>query len=159
MKIQVQLLGAAQARFDTASIAFLPDKRFLLLAFLAYRADWVSRDQLAFLFWADTDSQAARKNLRHLISRVRALEFAQLESQDEHLRWMVNTDVAQFQACLGAGDWEHAIKLYQGRLLEGINPEIPELEDWLSREQESLQSAYRASYGICLWRRWRLVLA
>ena len=39
MEIQVQLFGAAQARFDTASIAFLPDKRFLLLA---YRADWVS---------------------------------------------------------------------------------------------------------------------
>ena len=143
MEIYAQLFGTAQIQFDASSIAFLPDKRYLLLAYLAFKADWVARDQLAFLFWADTDSQAARKNLRHLISRVRALDFVALESQDEHLRWLVNTDVAQFQVFLGAGDWEHATNVYHGRLLEGINPEIAEYEAWLGAEQESLQSAYR----------------
>jgi predicted ATPase len=55
----------------------------------------------------------------------------------------VNTDVTKFQVFLGQGAWEHAISLYQGKLLEGINPDIRELEDWLSTEQENLHSAYR----------------
>jgi predicted ATPase/DNA-binding SARP family transcriptional activator len=143
METHVQLFGAAQLTSGASSIKFLPDKRFLLLAYLAYRSDWVARDHLAFLFWSDSDSQTARKNLRHLISRVRALDFVILESQDEHLRWLVNTDVTKFQVFLGQGAWEHAISLYQGKLLEGINPDIRELEDWLSTEQENLHSAYR----------------
>ncbi len=138
----VQLLGTAKANLESTSVPFVSDKRFLLLAFLAFKNDWVSRDQLANLFWSDTDSVSARKNLRHLLSRTRSLDFAQLEGQDD-VRWLVLTDVALFQQHLGAGDWQQAIAVYQGHLLAGLSIESPEFEDWLQQESEALQNAYR----------------
>jgi predicted ATPase/DNA-binding SARP family transcriptional activator len=143
MSVFVQLLGVAKAEHEGQSVAFVPDKRYLLLAYLAYSGDWVGREHLAFLFWPDITPPDARKNLRHLLSRVRSLEFAQLESNDEQLRWRVETDVAQFQQALGQGDWEKAIGLYKGRLLEGLEPELPDYEDWLRQEQEHLHNAFR----------------
>lgn len=73
---RVQLLGAARVRVGLQAINFLDDKRFALLAHLACKNDWVAREQLAFLFWPDTDSSAARKNLRHLISAHTRLSLA-----------------------------------------------------------------------------------
>ncbi len=142
MTVSVQLLGIAKVNLESHSVPFVSDKRYLLLAFLAFKHDWVSRDQLANLFWADTDSVSARKNLRHLLSRTRSLDFAQLEGQDD-VRWLVQTDVALFQHHLGAGDWEQAIAVYQGNLLSGLTSDVIEFEDWLQQESETLQTAYR----------------
>ena len=63
----VQLLGTAKVTLASHSVPFVSDKRYLLLAYLAFKNDWVSRDQLANLFWSETDSVSARKNLRHLL--------------------------------------------------------------------------------------------
>ncbi len=46
----VQLLGVAKVNLDHLEVMFLSDKRFLLLAYLAFKADWVSREHLALLF-------------------------------------------------------------------------------------------------------------
>ena len=62
----VQLLGRAQVRRDDVQIDFQPDKRFQLLAYLAHHGDWVSREQLAYLFWSDGAPDDARNNLRQL---------------------------------------------------------------------------------------------
>jgi predicted ATPase/DNA-binding SARP family transcriptional activator len=142
MIVSVQLLGIAKVNLESQSVPFVSDKRFLLLAFLAFKHDWVSRDQLANLFWSDTDSVSARKNLRHLLSRTRNLDFAQLEGQDD-VRWLVETDVALFQHHLGAGDWEQAVAVYQGNLLSGFTTDSSEFEAWLQQESETLQTAYR----------------
>jgi predicted ATPase/DNA-binding SARP family transcriptional activator len=139
----VQLLGVAKVRLEGESVAFLSDKRFLLLSYLAYKADWVGRDHLAFLFWGDSDSAAARKNLRHLLSRVRALAFARIEVQGEQLRWTVDSDVERFQTSLGLGDWREAVSAYSGKLLAGLTPESPDFEDWLEQERAGLHGAYR----------------
>jgi predicted ATPase/DNA-binding SARP family transcriptional activator len=142
MTVSVQMLGTAKVNLESHSVPFVSDKRYLLLAFLAFKHDWVSRDQLANLFWSDTDSVSARKNLRHLLSRTRSLDFAQLEGQDD-VRWLVQTDVALFQQHLGAGDWAQAVAVYQGNLLSGLTTDVIEFEDWLQQESETLQTAYR----------------
>ncbi len=67
----VQLLGVAKVNLDNLEVVFLSDKRFLLLAYLAFKADWVSREQLALLFFEDSDSVTVRKNLRHLLWNLR----------------------------------------------------------------------------------------
>jgi hypothetical protein len=41
-------LECGQTKVDLA-----PDKRYRLLAYLAYAADWVGRDRLAYLFWPE----------------------------------------------------------------------------------------------------------
>ena len=139
----VQLLGVAKLKLNESSVLFVSDKRFLLLAYLALKADWVARDHLAFLFWGDSGSVAARKNLRHLLSRVRALELAQLEVQGEQLRWVVDSDVQRFQRSLAAGDWLEAIGAYSGKLLAGLTPESLDFDDWLAQERDGLHGAYR----------------
>jgi predicted ATPase/DNA-binding SARP family transcriptional activator len=143
MTVSVQLLGTAKVNLESHSVPFVSDKRFLLLAFLAFKNDWVSREQLASLFWSDTDSVSARKNLRHLLSRVRALDVVSLEFQNEQVRWLVASDVAVFQQHLGAGDWAQAVRVYQGNLLSGLTTDVTEFEDWLQQESETLQTAYR----------------
>ncbi len=145
----VQLLGVAKVNLETNSVAFVSDKRFLLLAYLAFKADWVGRDHLAFLFWGDSDGVAARKNLRHLLSRVRSLEFANLEVQGEQLRWLVDSDVQHFQRSLAAGDWTEAVGAYSGKLLAGLTPESLDYDDWLAQERDGLHSAYRDAAIQC----------
>ena len=83
----VQLLGRVRARVGDQDIDFAADKRYQLLAYLAYKGDWVSRDELAFLFWPDVPDHSARHSLRQLIKRVRKLNWlADLESRNEQLR-------------------------------------------------------------------------
>jgi DNA-binding SARP family transcriptional activator len=139
----VQLLGSAKLNLEPDSVPFLSDKRFLLLAFLACKHDWVPRDQLAFLFWDDTDSVSARKNLRHLLSRVRGLEFVTLEFENEQVRWSVDSDVMAFQGFLAAGDWHGAVTMYQGPLCAGLHSQAVACEDWMLQERESLHGAFR----------------
>ena len=139
----VHLLGSAKLNLEPDSVPLLSDKRFLLLAFLACKHDWVPRDQLAFLFWDDTDSVSARKNLRHLLSRVRGLEFVALEFENEQVRWSVDSDVMAFQGFLAAGDWQGAVATYQGPLCAGLHSQAVAFEDWMLQERESLHGAFR----------------
>jgi DNA-binding SARP family transcriptional activator len=93
--IYVQLLGRARAQVGRAWLEFAPDKRYRLLAYLAYGGDWVSRDRLAYLFWPDTSTRAARQSLRQLLKRVRQLDWLAevgLEAEAQRLRWQVRTD-------------------------------------------------------------------
>ena len=69
--VRVQLLGASRAALGGEEVAFAPDMRFRSLAYLAYRGDWVGREELAYLFWADTAPGTARHNLRQLLKRLR----------------------------------------------------------------------------------------
>ncbi len=143
MGTRVTLFGVAKIIFSNSTIPFLPEKRFLLLAFLAFKADWVSRDQLALLLWDDADSVSARKNLRHLLSRVRDLPFVTLETLDEQVRWVVDSDVLEFARFFATGDWKNAVASYQGLLLEGLSSALPAFEEWLEIEQETLRTSYR----------------
>ncbi len=107
----VRLLGAAQVSLGGSVFSFRPDKRHQLLAYLAHRGDWVSREGLTALFWPESFPEVARNNLRQLLSRVRALDgVLGLEVERERLRWAVDTDVAPFNRAVG--DWpEHLEKL------------------------------------------------
>ncbi|WP_299430537.1 hypothetical protein, partial [uncultured Meiothermus sp.] len=71
----VRLMGRPQVVLGSETLLFLQDKRYLLLAYLAHSGDWISREHLAYLFWSESETTTARKNLRHLLARVRALEW------------------------------------------------------------------------------------
>ena len=83
----VQLLGQPGVRVGGKVIDFLPNKRFQLLAYLAYQNDWVSRDKLAFLFWPDETDHTARHNLRQLLKHVRKMDWLSgFEADENRLR-------------------------------------------------------------------------
>lgn len=144
---RVQLLGAARVTIGQTSLTFIDDKRYQLLAYLACKADWVAREQLAYLFWPETGTQTARKNLRHLIQRTRGLEWLEgFDAELEHLRWRVQTDVGEFRNALERSAWNEALALYRGPLLEGFRgDESPEFSDWLETEREVLRERWHAA--------------
>ncbi len=138
---QLQLFGVA----GWQGIVFADDKRFRLLAYLASQEDWVSREQLSYLFWSETDSQSARKNLRHLLGRTKTLKY-DLEIELEHLRWNVQTDVALFRQAIRNQSWAEALRLYTGQFLAGFgSDDSPEFTAWLLAERLALSGLRRGA--------------
>ncbi len=137
------MLGAVELD-GPVSLRFLPERRYRLLAYLALHGSWIARDQLAHLFWPDRTQEAARNNLRKLLFEVRALEPPQLESDRNGVRWIVRTDVAEYQTALAAGDQETALALYLGPLLHGLDGgDSDGFSAWLQTERERLHRAWR----------------
>lgn len=147
----IQFFGRAQIHIEDESITFLSDKRFFLLAYLGYTSDWVSREQLAFLFWPDKPTKSARKNLRHLLGRVRSLDFVKqgfvtVESEKETLRWLVTSDLAEFTQAIEQENWQAAIEKYQGELLEALVCDATEYSEWLHQARANLTQNYQAAF-------------
>ena len=138
------LLGGAHSG-DRATGQSLPaDRRGCLLAYLAYHGGWVSRAQLATLFWPEASEVAAKRNLRQLLTRVRRLPIAAgLEITSASLRWAVPTDVARFSCALAADDAEGAADAYGGPLLEGFGAiDVSAFGDWLEIERQALHDQF-----------------
>jgi predicted ATPase/DNA-binding SARP family transcriptional activator len=152
---RLRLLGeVALERPGEPAWRFLPERRFRLLAYLGWRGDWVSRDQLAALFWPERAQEAARSNLRKLLLEARGLELADLQTDRAAVRWAVATDVAALRAAQAAGDYEAAVSLYGGDLLRDLDAaDAPAFTEWLERERLALRTAWRASAMAALAQR------
>jgi tetratricopeptide (TPR) repeat protein len=140
----VRLLGKTRAEVASGTIDFLPNKRFQLLAYLAYQGDWVHRDKLVFLFWPDEPNHLARQNLRGLLKHVRKFSWlVGLESDENRLRWLVKTDVAAFKKALEKGNLEQALQLYQGSLCADLETgDSGEFGSWLELERQVLHKLW-----------------
>lgn len=142
---RVRLLGASCALNAERTEPFAPERRFHLLAYLAFRNCWVSRDQLAGLLWPERPNAAARSNLRYVLRQVKQTPWlAGFEMQGESLRWDVDTDLLDFERASAQRQWQTAVELYGGPLLEGLEQtaSAPYL-DWLVFERERLAGLWR----------------
>jgi predicted ATPase/DNA-binding SARP family transcriptional activator len=141
----VQLLGPGRARVGTAWVDFLPDKRYGLLAYLACSEGWVTRDHVASLFWPDTRTKEAKRNLRGLLQRVHALAWLTgLETAAQGLRWQVTSDVMMFRKALADGNLDEALASYQGPFMLGLESyEDTDYAAWLEHERETFRVAWR----------------
>jgi DNA-binding SARP family transcriptional activator/TolB-like protein len=131
-------------------------RRVALLALLAVaRGRPVGRERLIGLLWPELTSEAARHNLSETLYVLRK------ELGDEAIvspaggdlalgPAVVESDVAEFQALLDAGDAEAAVHLYRGPLLDGFYvADAPEFERWAEGERDRLARAYgRALEGL-----------
>jgi len=162
MPASFRLLGVPHVD-DEGEERLLPvGKAACLLAFLAVRADWVRRDELALLFWPDSDEASARHALRQLLYRARAFPWAhELELRDGLLRWLVDTDVRRFRNLHAAGDWSAAVGAYGGTFLDGVDvADAPAFEAWRDTVRSDLHERYleaslRAAAALELRRRYR----
>jgi DNA-binding SARP family transcriptional activator len=144
--LNVKLLGDVGILITEGKhIHFEADKRYQLLAYLAYDGGWLSREKLADLFWSDV-SEVARQNLRKLLSRTQHLDWlVGLEVERNRVRWQVATDTATFQQALEASNIEQALAAYGGTFLKNLDSyEDTAFSSWLEIERERLHTQWRA---------------
>ncbi len=148
---RLELFGVARWQADSRS-ANLPDSLpGYLVAYLAYRGDWVGRESLVELFWPDRQESEALHNLRSNLHRVRRLladwSLAQsLETEPRRMRLSLPTDVAAFRAAIGRGDWPAAAEMQREPFLSALSYKgFPVLEEWAQMERTALGNVWRSA--------------
>jgi len=136
----VRLFGRPDLRQDGRRRFLVASHLHRFVAFLAARADWVSRDEVVFLFWPDRLDAVGRRNLRKLLHRARR-DVRGIEAEGDRFRWRVDSDLRAWREALREGDATAALALYRGPLLEGLDAGAPtEFAGWLEREREQLRA-------------------
>ena len=120
-----------------------------LVAYLALRADWVAREQLATLFWPDAAAEEAQHNLRVNLNRLRpqlrswGIEDALL-AERRRLRLQLSTDVALLQRAATDGSWVAAARAARGPFMDGVTfRAFPVLGEWARSERDALMRRWR----------------
>ncbi|HET9986234.1 MAG TPA: BTAD domain-containing putative transcriptional regulator [Longimicrobiales bacterium] len=145
--IRLQTLGgAALFGADGApALGAASHRRTLgLLSVLAVAGDTgASRDKLVGIFWPETAPRRARHSLTQaLYAARRALGCDDLFVTGEDVRLnpdRIESDVAELEAALRAGDDAAAAALYRGPFLDGFFLSSPEFERWQASQHARLE--------------------
>jgi DNA-binding SARP family transcriptional activator len=148
--IAVRLLGSVEMfDADGRELHSLPSqpKRFGLLAYLATAQPrgFHGRDKLLGLFWPEANQEQARHSLSQALHVLRSElgEQAIKSRGDSDVaidEAAVSCDVVEFELALEDGEYEKALELYRGDLLEGLFVrDAPEFERWLEDERTRLR--------------------
>jgi predicted ATPase/DNA-binding SARP family transcriptional activator len=140
MSRRLLLFGTPRWLDGETSISLPVDKPASLLYHLAQRGDWVTRNELAFLYRPDADAEIALANVRKLLHRAREHPWAAgLEVERFRVRFELENDAGLFRQAVMNERWEDALELYTGRFLEGLSlPDVPGYEAWLDLERADL---------------------
>lgn len=120
----------------------------LMLAYLACRGDWVTREALAGLFWPQRVEAEAQHNLRVNLHRLKKLLAGwgvadRLDAQWRRVRLSLPTDVAAFRCALAGADWAQATQRHRAPLLAGLSlPGFGAVDDWFAAERQALQQGW-----------------
>jgi len=138
------LLGRPELLGSETALAFVPERRYQLLALLAtHSGQWVSRDRLAAMLWPERTNAEARRNLRHVVFKARDIA-PDLQASDHALCWDVATDLRAFDSLRGTGHLAQAIALRRGVLLEGLDDAAnPVFTEWLCGERLRFDARWR----------------
>ncbi len=122
----------------------LPTRKLLaLMAVLALDGP-TERARLAELLWSGLEMDA-RGRLRRELYRLRNTTAANLlTDQDQTLSLNnISTDWHDFQAALEAQNWALAATLARGSLLEGLNLDSIEFEEWIELHRSKFEDQQR----------------
>jgi predicted ATPase len=157
--LRLQLLGTPQIYWQDCLLNIPRRAVRAALFYLAAQPAPVTRDALAFLFWADSPEAMARSRLRRMLSQLRQAlieggapaDLLRVEDDCVSLdRDRLTVDVIDFerdrQAARSATQpdqiiafGEKALAQYRGEFLTGFNlPEAPAFSEWLTAERERL---------------------
>lgn len=156
---ELRILGhteLAPAGQRTGGAILRQPKRLALLAYLALAASegFRRRDQIVATFWPEQDQLHARTQLRKALHALRSLlgSDAFPGRGDEEISLdtdKVWCDAVAFRRHCDAREWQAALRLYRGDLLEGLHPGgVGEVfENWLVEQRASLRElAARAAW-------------
>lgn len=134
------LLGRPQVRAGASGTVQDLDWQLpsAVLAYLALRPGWHSRDQLAELLRPDAGKTVARAYVRRLLHRLRQ-KFPSLQDlaiEEDRVAWLGGADVRDFDLALHQQEWERAVSLHRAQLLQGAGRSgSADLDDWFDEER------------------------
>lgn len=120
-------------------------RQLALLALLATSPTGaLRRDKAMAWLWPEANEKRARHLLSDTLFVIRGvLGDAAIEVRGQELRLnpaVVSSDLGEFRFALEAGDFERAIDLYAGPLLDGVDlGDSDELERWVAGERADLE--------------------
>jgi DNA-binding SARP family transcriptional activator len=136
--LKLYFLGEPHFQRDRELIRLTSAKAVALLAYLAVTAKPQARDHLLSLLWAESASEAARKNLRNTLWALRKA-FGENIIAAENDRIGLSED-----AWIDVREFEHGgLDCYTGQFLDGLSlAEAPDFELWMDSERERLIVQY-----------------
>ncbi len=145
MAIKLHLLSTPRVEIDGKSENIKLNSPSSLLIYLAYRHKWIPRAELAFLYKPDEEEGDAKRYLRLLVHRAKGLSWANgLEIERQQIRFLIDTDVAEFQRVIEQKDWQKACAIYTEPLLNSLNlQEVYSFNSWLELERNELEYKYQ----------------
>jgi len=147
MPAHLILLGTPSIAHGDATRALPFERRTQLLAYLALKAGWVGRAEIAALLWPEQEAKLAYTNLRKALHRLPALAAGvDVQAEGNALRVGVDTDVGAFESALRDGRIADALALWRGDLLRGFDEDANEAwTGWLRFERDRLRGAWRSA--------------
>lgn len=146
--IRIELFGAPRILRGNSLLRLPARKSLAILAYLALEGR-VTRAKLATLFWEELGSDAARRNLRRELHRLReaGLDGTVLSDADLlHLAPGIGIDTAEFEADLAAGRIAGALARYTAPLLDGFEVvDAPAFDDWVAQQRGRLAQRWRSA--------------
>ena len=117
-----------------------------LLVVLATQASWMTREQLALVFWPDATPTDALHHLRTNLHRARGLLAGwgladALQTERARLRLVLPTDLAQLRAAQASGDAALLARLSPAQWLQGWRlPGYDGFAQWCDDTAQQLQA-------------------
>jgi TolB-like protein len=147
-RLRLKLLGGYEARVAEGPVIGIAAKKTrALLAYLALAGGRrYRRDKLADLLWSDRGDKQARDSLRQALVELRDaladIRPAPLTTDHDLVSVdpaAVEVDALQFERLAAhdsADELRHAVALYDGDLLDGLDARDPAFDDWLRDERQ-----------------------
>ena len=146
--LECRLLGSPKLLLDGTELDVRYRKVIGLFAFLALEG-MTPRAKLSGLLWSQVTDEAARRNLRRELHRLKndlpALNnHLEISENTLQLRAPFQSDVALFEQAISAGHVEQALRFYAGTLLQGLELEgASDFHDWCDQKRERLERSKR----------------
>jgi predicted ATPase len=136
--IRLRLLGTPELHTPTEILKLPLERISWLLTILAAKGDWVRREEIIALLWAeDVEPLGVQQRLRQLLYRTKQLGLGGgIESDIGRLRFVGSSDLLEFKLALQSGRELEALALGSRILLEGVVPNDTEFGAWLTLERE-----------------------
>lgn len=151
--MELRVLGMQELLADDGSSrlsVLAQPKRFALLVYLALNSPrgFTRRDSIVAMFWPELDQEHARNALSQAIRFLRRElgENVILRRGEDSIavnQSAIQLDAAEFATACDNGDYDRALGLYHGPLLDGVFiGDAPDFERWLDTERAQFSQRY-----------------
>jgi len=142
-RLKVKLFGIPEVKFDDKEINF-PFKKADALFYYLLLVKKTTRDHLVNLFWADSDENVAKKNLRNAIYIIKKTLGVEVFLSPQRSMIELNPEIElDLDIEVFLGDDEVAVDVYCGPLIEGMNIKGCEnFDNWLINQRQYYETLY-----------------